>query len=70
VLSPLLIYEKDDFKGQLRNDDVYAAGLRLKHLFNNVASASIYYRYLRRKSNIPVNSYDRHVIGINASVQF
>src|SRR4029079_3452818 len=42
VLSPLLIYEKDDFKGQPRNDNVYAAELRLKRLFNNVASASIY----------------------------
>lgn len=70
VLSPLLIYEKDDFKGQPRNDDVYAAELRLKHMFNNVASASVYYRYLHRDSNIPINSYEKHVIGINASVQF
>ena len=70
VLSPLLIYEKDDFKGTPRDDDVYAAELRLKRAFNNVASASIYYRYLRRDSNIEANSYDRHLFGINASVQF
>jgi hypothetical protein len=70
VLSPLFIYEKDDFKGMPRNDDVYAAELRLKHPFNNWASASLYYRYLHRDSNIPVNSYEKHIIGINASVQF
>jgi hypothetical protein len=70
VLSPLFIYEKDDFKGQPRNDDVYAAELRLKRMFNNVASASLYYRYLRRDSNIPANNYDKHLFGINASVQF
>jgi uncharacterized protein (PEP-CTERM system associated) len=70
VLSPLFIYEKDDFKGQPRNDDVYAAELRLKRAFNHWASASIYYRYLQRDSNNPLNSYEKHVIGINASVQF
>jgi hypothetical protein len=70
VLSPLFIYEKDDFKGLPRNDDVYAAELRLKHPFNNWASASVYYRYLHRDSNIPANSYEKHIIGINASVQF
>ncbi len=70
VLSPLFIYEKDDFKGQPRNDDVYGAELRLKRMFNNWASASIYYRYLQRDSNIPANSYEKHVIGVNASVQF
>lgn len=70
VLSPLFIYEKDDFKGSPRDDNVYAAELRLKHMFNNWASASIYYRYLHRDSNIPINSYEKHIIGINASVQF
>lgn len=70
VLSPLFIYEKDDFKGQPRNDNVYAAELRLKRMFSNWASASIYYRYMNRDSNIPVSSYEKHIIGINASVQF
>lgn len=70
TLSPLFIYEKDDFKGQPRNDDVYAAELRLKRAFNHWASASIYYRYLQRDSNNPLSSYEKHVIGINASVQF
>jgi len=70
IFSPLFIYEKDEFKGQPRDDDVYAAEMRLKRAFNNVASASIYYRYLQRDSNIPANSYDKHLFGINASVQF
>jgi hypothetical protein len=70
TLSPLFIYEKDDFKNSPRNDDVYAAELRLKRAFNHWASASIYYRYLQRDSNNPLNSYEKQVIGINASVQF
>jgi hypothetical protein len=70
ILSPLFIYERDQFKGQPRDDDVYAAELRLKRMFNNWASASVYYRYLQRDSNISVNSYEKHLIGINASVQF
>jgi hypothetical protein len=70
VLSPLFIYEQDRFKGQPRDDDVYAAEIRLKHMFNRVASASLYYRYLRRDSNIVTNSYDKHLFGLNASVQF
>jgi hypothetical protein len=70
VLSPLFIYEKDDFKGQPRKDDVYAAELRLRRAFNHWAGASIYYRYLHRHSNIPLDNYEKHVIGINTSVQF
>ena len=70
IFSPLLIYEKDKFKGVARVDDVYAAELRLKHLFNNWASGSVYYRYLNRDSNVPINSYEKHLIGINASLQF
>lgn len=70
IFSPLLIYEKDKFKGISRDDNVYAAELRLKRLLNNWASASAYYRYLQRDSNILTNSYEKHVIGINASFQF
>jgi hypothetical protein len=70
TLSPLFIYEKDDFKSSPRKDNVYAAELRLKRMFNRWASASIYYRYLQRDSNNPLNSYEKSVIGINASVQF
>jgi hypothetical protein len=70
IFSPLLVYEKDKFKGIPRDDSVYAAELRLKRLINNWASTSAYYRYLQRDSNIQINSYDKHVIGINASLQF
>jgi hypothetical protein len=70
VLSGTAIFEQDQFKGQPRDDDVYAAELRLKRAFNNVTSASIFYRYLRRDSNIPMNSYDRQIIGVSASAQF
>jgi hypothetical protein len=70
VLSPQFIYEKDDFKGLPRKDNVYAAEMRLKRIFNRWASASVYYRYLQRDSNNPLNSYEKHVIGVNASVQF
>lgn len=70
VLSGTAIFEQDHFKGQPRDDDVYAAELRLKHAFNTVTSGSVFYRYTRRDSNIPLNSYDRQIIGISASAQF
>ena len=70
ILSPLLVYEKDKFQGMDRNDNVYAAELRLKHLINNWASSSVYYRYLQRDSSVAINSYDKHVIGFNASLRF
>ena len=70
VLSSALTYEKDLFKGQPREDNVYVAETGLKYLANNVLSIALKYRYSRRDSNIPVNSYDKHQISITASTRF
>lgn len=70
VLSAAATYEQDHFKGQPRNDDVYAADAQIKYLMNHVTSLSLYYRFIRRDSNLPQFSYDKHVVGINASAHF
>jgi len=70
VLSTIGTYEKDSFKGQDRQDNVYALDAKLKYMLNNVTSLSFQYRYLRRDSNIPEFSYDKHQVGINAAARF
>ena len=70
ILSTFGTYEKDSFKGQDRLDNVYALDAQLKYLLNNVTSLSFQYRYLRRDSNIPEFSYDKHQVGINAAARF
>jgi hypothetical protein len=70
VLSTSGAYEKESFKGQDRQDNVYALDARLKYSMNNVTSLSFLYRYLRRDSNIPEFSYDKHQVGINAAARF
>jgi hypothetical protein len=70
ILSGAATYEQDHFKGQPRDDDVYAADARLKYLMNNVTSVALYYKFIRQDSNLPQFTYDKHVIGINASAHF
>lgn len=70
VLSTFGTYEKDSFKGQDRRDNVYAIDAQLKYTLNNVTSLSFLYRYLRRDSDIPEFSYDKHQVGINAAARF
>lgn len=70
VLSAAATFEKDSFKGQDREDNVYAIDGQIKYALNNVTSLSFLYRYLRRDSNIPDFSYDKHQVGINAAARF
>jgi hypothetical protein len=70
ILSTAAIFEKDNFKGQPRQDNVYALDSQIKYLLNNVASLSFQYRYTRRDSNAPGFSFDKHQVGVNAAAQF
>lgn len=70
VVSAAAIYEKDSFKGQDREDNVYALDAQLKYLLNNVTSISLQYRFTRRDSSVPDYSYDKHQVGINAAARF
>lgn len=70
VLSTFGTYEVDSFKGQDRQDNVYAIDAQLKYTLNNVTSLSLLYRYLRRDSDISDFSYDKHQVGINAAARF
>jgi hypothetical protein len=70
ILSAAATFEKDHFKGEPREDNVYALDNQIKYLLNNVTSLSFQYRYTRRDSNFPGFSYDKHQVGINAAAQF
>lgn len=70
VLSTSAAYEKDHFKGEPREDNVYALEAQIKYLLNTVTSVSAQYRYTRRNSNTPDFSYDKHQVGINATAKF
>jgi hypothetical protein len=70
VLSTAAFYEKDDFKGEPRKDDVYGVDAQIKYLMNRVTSLSLHYRYTKRDSNIPADSFDKHEIGLGVTARF
>jgi hypothetical protein len=70
VLSTAATYEKDHFQGQPREDNVYALDAGVRYTVNNITSVGVRYRFTRRDSNIPINSFDKHQVGINASASF
>ena len=63
-------YETDRFFGQVRKDDVTSSDARVKYLVNRFGAVSAYYRYTKRDSDIPVFSFDKHLVGINVTAQF
>ena len=63
-------YENDRFFGQLRKDNVLTSDTRVKYLINRFGAVSAYYRYTERDSDIPVFSFDKHLVGMNVTAQF
>lgn len=70
ILSTAGTYEKDNFKGQPRDDNVYIVDAQLKYLLNNITSLAFRYRYKRRDSNLPDFSFDKHQIGITGTARW
>jgi hypothetical protein len=70
ILSLAGGYESDRFFGQLRRDNVLSSDARVKYLINRFAAVSVYYRYTSRDSDVPVFSYDKHLVGLNVTAQF
>ena len=63
-------YENDRFFGQLRKDNVVTSDTRVKYLVNRFSAVAAYYRYTKRDSDVPVFSYDKHLVGMNVTAQF
>jgi hypothetical protein len=63
-------YENDKFFGQLRKDNVLTSDTRVKYLVNRFAAVSAYYRFTKRDSDLPVFSFDKHLVGMNVTAQF
>ena len=70
TLSTNATYEKDHFHGQPREDDVYGVDAKISYALNNIASVSFLYRFTRRDSNIPLDSFDKHQVLVNATAHF
>jgi hypothetical protein len=70
ILSLAGGYESDRFFGQPRKDHVLTSDARVKYSMNRFASVSAYYRYTARDSDIPVFSFDKHLVGLNVTTQF
>jgi hypothetical protein len=62
--------EKDRFHDQIRSDKVTTIDSRIKYLPNRFGTISLFHRYSQRDSNIPGFSYDKHLVGFNATAQF
>jgi hypothetical protein len=69
IASIAVIYEKDRFVGQFRQDNVHATLSELKYILNRHWSVSLRHQYTSRDSNIPAFVYDKHEIGINVTAQ-
>jgi hypothetical protein len=63
-------YETDRFFGQIRKDRVTTSDARVKYLLNRFSSISAYYQYTNRNSDVPVFTYDKHLVGMNVTAQF
>lgn len=70
VLSVAGSYEKDKFHGQPRSDQVSTVDSRIKYLPNRFGSISLFHRFTERDSNVPTFSYQKHLVGFNATAQF
>jgi len=70
VVSVAGAYEDDRFHGQLRNDKVTTIDSRIKYLPSRFGMISLFHRYSQRDSNTPGFSYDKHLVGLNATAQF
>lgn len=70
ILSVTGGYETDRFFGQARKDRVISSDARVKYLLNRFSSISAYYRYLARDSDVPLFSFDKHLVGLNVTAQF
>ncbi len=70
IFSMSAAYEHDKFFGQVREDNVYAVNAGLDYLLNRISSVGLRYKFVRRNSNLPTSTYDRHEIGIDVTAHF
>lgn len=70
VLSVAGTYERDQFFGQPRSDEVRSIQTELKYVLNRYSTISLQHRYFRRDSNMPSASYDKHEVGVNVTARY
>jgi hypothetical protein len=70
VVSVAGSYEQDKFHGQPRNDQVSTVDSRIKYLPNRFGTISVFHRFTERDSNVSTFSYQKHLVGFNATGHF
>ncbi|QUS58932.1 outer membrane beta-barrel protein [Pseudovibrio brasiliensis] len=70
IISPVISYKRENYSGVDRRDDTFRARLETKHLINRNLKFGAYYDFETLKSTAAENSYSRHLIGINAKVEY
>ncbi len=62
TLSANADYTNNDYKGVVRNEDVYGGGLSLDYHFRPQVHLIVDYQYTTRDSNIPGTDYSQNVV--------
>ncbi len=70
IFSAVGAYELEKFFNQARTDRVTVVGSQLKYLLSQYGFISLEHKFVRRDSDIPINSFDKHQVMINVTAQF
>ena len=70
IVSPSFNVVYEDYTGIARDDWVVEPSLRLDYLINRHFSVGARYIYTNRDSNVNLNDFERHIVGINAKAEF
>jgi hypothetical protein len=70
IFSVVGAYELEKFYNQARIDRVTTVGSQLKYVLSRYGYVTLEHRFVRRDSNIPTDSFDKHQVLINVTAQF
>jgi hypothetical protein len=59
-----------EFRGTPRKDDVLKVSSGVDYFANRFARLGLHYNFIDRRSNIPIFSFDEHVVKVNVTTQY
>jgi hypothetical protein len=70
IFSVIGAYELENFFNEVRTDRVTTFGSQLKYVLSRYGYITLEHRFVRRDSDIPSDSFDKHQVLINVTAQF
>jgi hypothetical protein len=70
ILSAGAKHINQDFRGTPRKDDLLKFTSGVDYLANRFARVGVHYHFIDRRSNIPTNSFNEHVMRVNVTAQY